>query len=407
MNILIIGGTGVLSSAVTKEAIKQGINVTMINRGYREALILPEVELIKSDKNDFKYIRTILNGRQFDAVMDYLCYSNEETERSYRFYSQYTKQYFFISSCAVYDTSLGKVCRENSPKVRPVWPYSVNKWASEERLMELAKQVGTYYTIIRPCVTYGDTRIPYGISPKYGYHWTLIARIQNGKPIVRWNGGVNRTNMTRVEDFAVGVVGLIGNPKAYNEAFNVCGDERPSFNDVLNILSEIIGKEVITVDVTSEFYAQQVPNRAGEILGGRSIDAMMSNEKIKSAVPTFSQSYTIGEGIRKTYKAYLDNNYQHGIDWAFDGECDRVISKWCRINHLDTTDYNLTFIDYLKTATWQNRMEYLMELKKEQIHFRALRLFVRCMRKANRLYNKIRLKMKTKETTKISRGGEF
>ena len=31
MNVLMIGGTGVLSTAVTNEALKQGIHVVMIN----------------------------------------------------------------------------------------------------------------------------------------------------------------------------------------------------------------------------------------------------------------------------------------------------------------------------------------------------------------------------------------
>ena len=247
MRILVIGGTGVLSSAVVKEALKQGINVTMINRGRRKNLIPLGVELIKSDKDDLQSIRKALRGREFDAVMDYLCYTDEETTKSFNLYSQYTKQYFFISSCAVYNTSLGEVCKENSPKVLPIWNYSVNKWASEKHLMSLASQTDVKYTIIRPCVTYGDTRIPYGISPQYGYHWTLVARILNNKPIIRWNGGVNRCNMMRVEDFAVGVVGLIGNPKAYNEAFNICGDETPSFNDVLDCLSRLTGKPINTL----------------------------------------------------------------------------------------------------------------------------------------------------------------
>lgn len=139
---------------------------------------------------------------------------------------------------------------------------------------------------------YGLRRIPYGISPQYGYHWTLAARILNNKPIIRWNGGINRCNMMRVEDFAVGAVGLIGNPSAYNEAFNICGDETPSFNDVLDCLSELTGKIVKTVDIDSAFYAKEVPKRAGEILGGRSIDSINSNEKIKAAVP----SYVIADG---------------------------------------------------------------------------------------------------------------
>ena len=39
-------------------------------------------------------------------------------------------------------------------------------------------------------------------------------------------------------------------------------------SEVLNVLSELSGKKVKIVDVTSEFYAQELPNHAGEILGG-------------------------------------------------------------------------------------------------------------------------------------------
>ena len=77
MNVLMIGGTGVLSTAVTNEALKQGIQVVMINRGHRKKLIPDNVELIKSDKNDFNRIRSLLGERKFDAVIDFLCYNRK------------------------------------------------------------------------------------------------------------------------------------------------------------------------------------------------------------------------------------------------------------------------------------------------------------------------------------------
>jgi nucleoside-diphosphate-sugar epimerase len=359
MNVLFIGGTGVLSSAVTTEAIKQGFCVTMVNRGNRMSRIPQGVELIKADKYDHTTIAKGLRGRQFDAVMDYLCYSIPDIEKSFNFYSKYTKQYFFISSCAVYDTRMGGMCNEESPKVLPVWDYSVRKWKSEEHLMALAKKSTTKVTIIRPGVTYDDTRIPYGISPLYGYHWTLAARILSGKPIITWNEGRNRCNMTRVEDFAIGVVGLIGNPKAYGEAFNLCGDETPSFDEVLDILSEFLGKEAIRVDVSPEFYAAELPMRRGEILGGRSIDAINSNEKLRAAVPEFKQSISIKDGIVKTLNAYKHQKYQRGIDWNFDGDTDRIISKWCRENGIDSSSYKLHFVDYLNNAMPSDYRLYL------------------------------------------------
>lgn len=384
MNILIVGGTGVLSSAVTDEALKQGIRVTMINRGKRK---IPEgVELIKADMNDQTTIVQYLGDRKFDAVMDYLCYTDEQTERSVKLYSQYTKQYFYISSCAVYDTASlnGQMADEESKKVLPIWKYSVDKWASEQKLKALLEGTGVDYTIIRPCVTYGNSRIPYGIYPRYGYHWTLCARILAGKPIIRWNGGVNRCNMTRVEDFAVGVVGLIGNPHAYNEAFNVCGDEVPSFNDVLDVMSEILHKEVVTVDMSSEFYAKEMPSRAGEILGGRSIDTINSNIKIKSVVPAFRQTCYLHEGIKKTIEAYKQQNYQHGIDWTFDADTDRIIKKWCKQQGMDWKKYNLGFVDYLGSGNWHDRMIYWREFNKENRFVRIVDFALKATRKIKR-----------------------
>lgn len=37
-------------------------------------------------------------------MIDFLCYSISDIDKSFNFYSKYTKLYFFISSCAVYDT---------------------------------------------------------------------------------------------------------------------------------------------------------------------------------------------------------------------------------------------------------------------------------------------------------------
>lgn len=354
--ILLVGGTGVLSSAVVAEALRKGMDITIITRGSRKA---PQgVNNILCDKDDYDRLSDLLKGKKFDAVIDFLCYHEDELVKSFQFYSGYTNQYFFISSCAVYDTRVGGELNEDSPKVLPMWSYSVEKWASEQRLALLAAETNCKYTIIRPCVTYGDTRIPYGIYPPYGYHWTLCARILAGKPIITWNNGENRCNMMRVEDFAVGVVGLIGNEKAYNEAFNICGDETPSFREVLSVVEEYLGKKAITVDVTSEFYAKQIPHRAGEILGGRSIDAINSNAKIKSVVPEFRQTISIKEGIYKTIDALRNQNYQYGIDWKFDAETDRAILTWCKANGISNKEYKLGFIDYLCNAAIEDKWIY-------------------------------------------------
>ena len=357
MKILLIGGTGVLSSQIAKLAMDRGMNVTMVNRGHRE--IPSPAKVIISDKHDYSYITSQLQGIVFDAVIDFLCYTPDEVKQSFLAYSPFTKQYFFISSCAVYDKNGGgKKHVETDPKPLSIWKYSVNKWESEKALVEVAKNSSCAYTIVRPSITYGDTRIPYGIAPKYGYHWTLVARILADKPVIRWKEGKTRYNMMRVEDFAVGVVGLIGNPKAYNEDFNVCSDDTPTFNDVLDAISEVLDHRVNTVDITSEFYAKELPSRSGEILGGRSLDEMNSNDKIKHIVPDFMQTISLKEGVKMTIEAYKNQNYQRGIDWNFDADSDRIVRKWCRQNSIDAKQYNLSFNNYIGSARMIDRLTY-------------------------------------------------
>lgn len=372
MQVLVVGGTGVLSGAFVKEALCSNMRITMINRGRRLSSLPEGVTLIKADKDNFELIKKSLEEKKYDCVIDFLCSSQEQLKKSFLFYSQFATQYVFISSCAVFDKRVKGLKDENAAKPLPVWDYSVDKWQSEELLKQLAKQKGCPYTIVRPCVTYDNTRIPYGIAPRYRYHWTFIARAQKGKPIITWNNGENRTNMMRVEDFAVGLVGIVGNVSAYNQDYNVCGDEMPSYADVIRCISDYLGYSVPTIDIKSEFYAEMVKSKKGEILGGRSMDATNDNSKIKKNVPKFKQTIYLKEGVKKTLDAYRDNNYYLGIDYSFDGECDYVIKKWCKKNNLDPAAYNLGFVDYFGNASVQDRKKYLEAYCQDSFRVRFL-----------------------------------
>lgn len=380
MKLLIIGGSGLLSGAVVNEALKHGIEVTVVNRGQRQCNYKDGVHFIKADYRNEALMKSQLEGLYFDAVIDFICFDKLQLEYSVNLLHSYAKQYIFISTSCVYNTTISGVKDENAEKVLNGWDYSINKWECECLLEKKAKELGFNYTIIRPCITYDDSRIPYGIMPPYGYHWTLVARMLAEKPIIRWDGGTTRWNMMRVEDFAVGVVGILGNEKAYNEAFNVSGDKAYEWNDVLKVVAKEIGKEPIIVDMPSCDYQRSYPARAGEIVG-RSLDSVVSNEKIKKMVPSFHQTISLEKGIRMTLNAYKMQNYQYGIDWNFDAVNDRIIRKYCKRNGIDAKNFNLHFIDYLGTATQEDRRTYWLEMNKETISVRILQIGQRCLSK--------------------------
>ena len=381
--ILIVGGTGVISYAVVNEALKQHIDVTCINRGRsKNQKLSGNAHLIIADYHDKNLMKNKLEGLHFDAVIDVLCYSEKDIEYSVNLFKDCVDQYVFFSSCAVYNKGNGDyVCTEESPLINPIWDYSINKVKCEERLKELASSCKLNYTIVRPAVTYGDTRIPYGITPPYGYHGTLIQRILNDKPIITWDKGEAYSTITRVEDFAIGLVGLLGNSRAYNQVYHIVGDERWQWKEVLSTIGDILGKKVSTFDLSKEQYASELPSRKGEILGGRGISQLLDNSKIKNAVPDFCTKISLKEGLMQTIDYYKMHNYIRGIDFSFDAETDRIIRKWCKIKKIDYKQYNLGFVDYLGNASFADKYNYWLEFYKDKtltrVFIKSLNLFRR------------------------------
>lgn len=372
--ILIVGGTGVISFAVVNESIRQGFDVTCINRGKSKNQILScDVNVIIADYRNSQIIKEKLGDNVYDVIVDVLCYTEKDIEYSVELFKDHCKQYIFFSSCAVYNKGKGDYeCTEDSELVNPIWQYSIDKVACERKLIELASKYNLTYTIVRPAVTYGDTRIPYGITPPYGFHGTIIMRILNHKPIIIWDGGNAYSTITRVEDFAVGLVGLFGNPKAYNQSFHIVGDERYKWKDVIKKLGDILGEEPVFFDMSKEDYASEIPNRAGELLGGRGINQLLDNSKLKEAVPHFKTTITLSDGLKKTVEYYKTHNYIKGVDYKFDADTDRIIAKWAKKKGIATEKMNLRFVNYLGNASKRDKLTYWLEFHKENFFMKRV-----------------------------------
>lgn len=76
MNILILGGSGILSTDFTKKVIDEGNNVWILNRGRRTAFIDKRANLLIADLRNESVENIIkkLPENQFDVVVDYLSY---------------------------------------------------------------------------------------------------------------------------------------------------------------------------------------------------------------------------------------------------------------------------------------------------------------------------------------------
>lgn len=340
MKVILIGGTGVLSKDVAKQCIESQIDLYMINRGKRLQHVPDGAKVIIGDINKPKELFKKIKNLEFDIVIDFLSYEPKQLSRNLQLFQNKYKQYIFISSATVYSTEYPeKYITEDTPTTNDDWVYAKNKILCEKFLEDEKRKNGLHYTIIRPYITYGETRIPFAFISKKK-QWTLVDRILKEKPIIVWDQGKNLCTLTHTEDFAKGVVGLFMNPEAFGQAFHITSDESLAWIDVLEKIAKAVGKEAKMILVPSNVIEKKFKEMKGELSGDKAITRKFDNTKIKSIVSGFVCEISFEEGIKKTIDYYKERPDLLTIDHEWNAKVDVLIYTYNNKNETKKNAFN-------------------------------------------------------------------
>ena len=327
MKALLIGGTGTISMAITRLlASKKDWDVYLLNRGSRRAEVPETVRWIQADMSDEEAVRQALAGMKFDCVCEFIGFVPEQVQRDIRLFTGRTKQYIYISSASAYHKPVKDYrITEGTALANPYWQYSRDKIACEDILMKAYREHGFPVTIVRPSHTYDNRNVPLGVHGNNG-SYQVLKRMLEGKPVIIHGDGTSLWTMTHNSDFAVGYVGLMGNPHAIGEAFQITNDETLTWNQIYQAIADALGVELKAYHVSSEFLAA-VSNYdfTGSLIGDKANCVVFDNSKLKRAVPDFHPTVRFEEGIRDTIANILEKPELQKEDPEFDAWCDRVI----------------------------------------------------------------------------------
>lgn len=326
MKALLIGGTGTISMAITRLLVQQGWDVTLLNRGSRSGELPEGVNWISADINQEQAVRAALEGRHFDCVGEFVGFLPEQVERDIRLFEGKTDQYLYISSASAYHKPVMDYrITEGTALANPYWEYSRNKIACEQILMKAYRERQFPVTIIRPSHTYDNRNVPLGVHGAQG-SYQVIKRMLEGKPVIIHGDGTSLWTMTHNTDFAKGYVGLMANPHAIGEAFQITGDETLTWNQIYAAIARALGVELKAYHVASEFLAATGKyDMLGSLIGDKANSVVFDNSKLKRAVPGFCPSVRFEQGIRDTIGNVLAHPELQREDPEFDAWCDQVI----------------------------------------------------------------------------------
>ena len=329
MNVLFIGGTGIISTACTELAVARGMNVTLLNRSLRGSI--PGAKTLKADMADPAAAAKALEGKTWDSVVDFIAFMPADIESRLALFRGKAAQFVFISSASAYQKPLtDQLITESTPLANPLWDYSRNKIACEERLIRAYREEGFPATIIRPSLTYGDVCIPLCVN-SWLKSYTAVDRMRKGLPVIVPGDGLTLWTITHNSDFAKGLVGLLGHTGSIGHAFHITSDEAPTWNQIYQMTAEAAGvASPKLVHIASDFITACLPASVGSLLGDKSHTAVFDNTKIKRFVPGYAATLRYSEGIKRTIAWFDADPARRQLDVAASAEWDRLIAAYER-----------------------------------------------------------------------------
>lgn len=327
MKALFIGGTGTISTAISRQLIEQGCELYLLNRGNRNADLPQGASVLTADIRNEDEVAALIEALHFDVVADFIAFEPAQLERDYRLFKGKTKQFIFISSASAYQTPLSDYrITEGTPLANPYWEYSRNKIACEDYLMKLYREEGFPITIVRPSHTYDERSIPLGVHGSKGT-WQVAKRMLENKPVLIHGDGTSLWTLTHNRDFAKGFIGLMGNLHAIGESVHITSDESVTWNQIYETIADALGVKLNAVHVASEFLdACSSEDYRGGLLGDKANTVVFDNSKLKRLVPEYVATTRVDQGIRQTVEYILNHPEYQVEDNEFDQWCDKMIS---------------------------------------------------------------------------------
>ena len=277
--------------------------------------------------NEEAAVQQAIQGLQFDCVCQFIGFEPWQVERDIRLFSGKTKQYLYTSSASAYHKP-GADYRitEGTTLANPYWQYSRNKIACEEVLMKAYREQQFPVTIIRPSHTYDNRSVPLGVHGDKG-SFQVLKRMLEGKPVIIHGDGTSLWTMTHNTDFAKGYVGLMGNPHAIGEAFQITNDETLTWNQIYSTIARCLGVELKPYYVSSYFQAATGKyDMLGSLIGDKANSEVFDNRKLKAAVPDFRPTVRFEQGVAEAIANVMAHPELQQEDPAFDAWCDQVIA---------------------------------------------------------------------------------
>ena len=324
MKVLIIGGTGQISRAISRLFVDAGEELTLYHRGKTLLPSLAGYRSILGDRRDFATFERQMNTTgPYDCVIDMVCFTPEEAHSLVRAFRGKTKQIIFCSSAAVYQRPASRYPITEAEPLLPTSEYGHNKAHCEQILQEAQKRGDFNITILRPANTYGP-----GGDLIYTLGWgnSFLDRIRKGKALVSPGDGSTLRAYCHADDVARAFVSAAGNLHAFGQAYHLTGEEWLTWDRYFEIIANVMSApQPRLVHIPSDVLSAMFPNRLAEVSQNYRFNNIFDNRAARLDLD-FRYTINFTSGVSQTItwleqNQRIQNSDQEPLD-------DLIITAW-------------------------------------------------------------------------------
>ncbi|MBT7097720.1 NAD-dependent epimerase/dehydratase family protein, partial [Candidatus Poribacteria bacterium] len=130
MRVVVVGGTGNISTSIVRELLGLGHEVTCYNRG-RSGSPPDGVRVIQGDRQDRDAFETAMQAESFDAAIDMICFNAEDAASSVRAFRD-VSHFIQCSTTATYGVDYDILPVPEHHPLRPITDYGRGKVAADD-----------------------------------------------------------------------------------------------------------------------------------------------------------------------------------------------------------------------------------------------------------------------------------
>lgn len=326
--VLIIGGTGTISTPVTKRlAADAQYEVYVLNRGTKNKTLPENVTCLTGDMKDAEGVRKLVGGYRFDSVINFIVWNAEDAENNIAIFKGITSQFIYISTNCVLDHTNNCQVTEKLEKGNRYSAYGQNKEMAEEVFLRAWREEGFPVTIVRPTQTYSEHRIPLSVKGK-GY-WPVVSRMIQGKEVIIHGDGQSVWASTHANDFAKFFCVLVANGAAIGETYQIMNPEPHTWDMLYQELARLLNVEYKPVYIGTDLLKQSKKYDLMEAVQG---DKRWSNlfdiSKIKAIAPDQEFEIDYKTGL-KMFLEFMETHPEYKVEEPeFDRWCDETIARY-------------------------------------------------------------------------------